>query len=758
MNCNCGNNISQDDLRLVRGNDFGIIYPIRPKYPDGSTVEDFDLNACTDLSILIRRDGGSAKDVMTYAESYVISGVKELTVNYDGLKMRLGSYRLDISGKFGGKDWRSYSRDEGFGIVESNEEANIPVGSFIADGVYTVICDFLMTYQTQEQADWEETDTSLPSYIKNKPDVSNFVEKEEGYGLSENNYSDADKEKVQNAVTSTTLNLVNYYLKSETYTRSEILELVSSMGNFHYEIYASISAITSPTESALYLIGPTGSGADRYEEYVYFDGAFEKIGDTSIDLSGYVTTSTLNSALANYVTSSTLATTLLNYQEALVSGTNIKTVNSQSILGSGNIEIQGGGEENVIEIVKVNGTALTPDANKAVDVTVPTESTVSGWGFTKNTGTYSKPSSGIPKTDLASDVQTSLGKADTALQSESDPTVPSWAKASSKPSYTASEVGAVPTTRTVNGKALSADITLSASDVNALPSSTVIPDAQIQSDWNQATTTAKDYIKNKPTIPAAQVNSDWNASSGVAQILNKPTIPAAGIPAGGNAGQVLTKTDGSTDYAVAWRDTNNIFPSAYCTTAAATAAKAASCTLWTATANSYLHILITKANSNQGALTLNVNSTGAAPIYINGSVSSSTNYTLPAGSYIVFYDGTNYYFRTDGKLTASITGTAAGTSVVNHGTSDTTFALTPNILHIWGTVASLTLTLATPTNNTIVNEYMIEFTSGSTATTLSLPATVTWAEAGGDISVEANKTYQISIVNNIGLWTAISNS
>ena len=35
----------------------------------------------------------------------------------------------------------------------------------------------------------------------------------------------------------------------------------------------------------------------------------------------------------------------------------------------------------------------------------------------KNAGTYSKPSTGIPKSDLASDVQTSLGKADTALQS-----------------------------------------------------------------------------------------------------------------------------------------------------------------------------------------------------------------------------------------------------------------------------------------------------------------------------------------------------
>ena len=63
-------------------------------------------------------------------------------------------------------------------------------------------------------------------------------------------------------------------------------------------------------------------------------------------------------------------------------------------------------------------------------------------------GTYIKPSGGIPKTDLSSAVQTSLGKADTALQSftETDPTVPAWAKAASKPTYTASDVGAIATT------------------------------------------------------------------------------------------------------------------------------------------------------------------------------------------------------------------------------------------------------------------------------------------------------------------------
>ena len=53
------------------------------------------------------------------------------------------------------------------------------------------------------------------------------------------------------------------------------------------------------------------------------------------------------------------------------------------------------------------------------------------------------------------------------LRTESDPTVPAWAKAAKKPTYTATEVGAVPTGRKVNGKALSADVTLGAADVNA---------------------------------------------------------------------------------------------------------------------------------------------------------------------------------------------------------------------------------------------------------------------------------------------------
>lgn len=39
----------------------------------------------------------------------------------------------------------------------------------------------------------------------------------------------------------------------------------------------------------------------------------------------------------------------------------------------------------------------------------------------KDSGAYTKPSGGIPKTDLASAVQTSLGKADGAIQAPSSP-------------------------------------------------------------------------------------------------------------------------------------------------------------------------------------------------------------------------------------------------------------------------------------------------------------------------------------------------
>ena len=73
--------------------------------------------------------------------------------------------------------------------------------------------------------------------------------------------------------------------------------------------------------------------------------------------------------------------------------------------------IDTGAEVNTIETVKVNGTALTP-TEKAVNIPVPTKVS----DLTDDSGHYTKPSGGIPKTDLAEAVQTSLEKADSAIQ------------------------------------------------------------------------------------------------------------------------------------------------------------------------------------------------------------------------------------------------------------------------------------------------------------------------------------------------------
>lgn len=89
---------------------------------------------------------------------------------------------------------------------------------------------------------------------------------------------------------------------------------------------------------------------------------------------------------------------------------------------------------------------------------------------------------------------------------------------------------------------------------------------------------------------------------------------------------------------------------AYCDTTAETAAKIATCSDYSLLQNSYIPVLIVNSNTSASVITLNINGKGAKTIWINGVVSSDTNYTLPAGNYLVFYDGTNYYFRTDGKI------------------------------------------------------------------------------------------------------------
>ena len=79
--------------------------------------------------------------------------------------------------------------------------------------------------------------------------------------------------------------------------------------------------------------------------------------------------------------------------------------------------------------------------------------------------------------------------------------------------------------------------------------------------------------------------------------------------------------------------------------------------------------------------------------------------------------------------------------------TETTVEIATNVLNVWGEVATLDITLGEPKVG-VINEYMFQFTSGATATTLVLPADIKWVSAP---NIQANKTYQVSIINNLGV-------
>ena len=329
---------------------------------------------------------------------------------------------------------------------------------------------------------------------------------------------------IEDFVTETTDDLVNYYLKSDTYAKGEVDSLIGAVSGFSYEIAQSTASVVDPQSNVLYLIGPdqTVSG-DQYEEYVYSNNEWVKIGDTSIDLAGYVTTSDLNTALANYVTSTSLANTLAGYasletistvaisgsyndlEDKLVAGEGI-------VIGAGNV-ISATGATTTLATVATTGD-YDDLINKPVIPVVPELSTVA------TTGSYNdltdKPT--IPVVPELSTVATT-GSYNDLTDKPVIPVVP--------------ELSTVATTGDYNDLTNTPSIPDAVSGVNdgtnwtsiTIGNTTAaIPAggggvAQQQADWTEDDTTDVTYIKNKPVLSTVATSGSYN------DLTDKPSIP-----------------------------------------------------------------------------------------------------------------------------------------------------------------------------------------------------------------------------------------
>ena len=89
-------------------------------------------------------------------------------------------------------------------------------------------------------------------------------------------------------IDNTVSNLANYYKKSETYTQDEVNTLIGNLATI--EIQAVDNLPASGKSNVIYLVPKDSAQTNNAkDEYLWTGTAFEKIGDTEIDLSNYLT-------------------------------------------------------------------------------------------------------------------------------------------------------------------------------------------------------------------------------------------------------------------------------------------------------------------------------------------------------------------------------------------------------------------------------------------------------------------------------------
>ena len=231
----------------------------------------------------------------------------------------------------------------------------------------------------------------------------------------------------------------------------------------------------------------------------------------------------------------------------IVAGTNMTSSYANGTL---TLDATGGGTEDALPLA--GGTMegdIDMDGNTVTGLPTPTadsDATPKSYADTK----YTKPSTGIPASDLASAVQTSLGLADSALQS-----VPSTYRTAADQDIIDGNKQATLVSgqniKTINEQTIlgSGDLTI---DIPTSVSELTNDSGYITGITSSDVTTALGYT---PPTQDTTYESKAAASGGTAVSLvttgEKYNWNTRGIPSGGSSGQVLKKSS-ATNYAVTW--------------------------------------------------------------------------------------------------------------------------------------------------------------------------------------------------------------
>lgn len=167
----------------------------------------------------------------------------------------------------------------------------------------------------------------------------------------------------------------------------------------------------------------------------------------------------------------------------------------------------------------------------------------------------------------------------------------------------------------VSGKGLSTN-DYTTEEKNKLSGISTGAEVNVQSDWNITDSTSDAFIKNKPTIPTSLPANGGNASTATkwATVIN-----INGMSVQGDANRTTYGT---------------------CSTAAGTVDKVVACAGFDLVTGAKIDVKFTVTNTATNP-TLNVNNTGAKPIYYRGSAISAS-YLAANRTYCFRYNGTQW--------------------------------------------------------------------------------------------------------------------
>ncbi len=95
-------------------------------------------------------------------------------------------------------------------------------------------------------------------------------------------------EQTADFITKSVDDLTNYYTKSQTYTQSEINNLVSQIPKFSISVVDALPTSDIST-TTIYLVKNGETTSNLYNEYIYVDSKWELLGSQNVDLTGYAT-------------------------------------------------------------------------------------------------------------------------------------------------------------------------------------------------------------------------------------------------------------------------------------------------------------------------------------------------------------------------------------------------------------------------------------------------------------------------------------